>query len=75
MAYTKSCCVYQNIILYTLNVTYFNPGVMVDAYNPNTLEPEAERSQQVQGQPELHSEFRASLRYMNLLMLLFLKNK
>lgn len=44
---------------------------MVDAYNPNTLEPEAERSQQAQGQPELHSEFRASLRYMNLLMLFF----
>jgi hypothetical protein len=52
-------------------MTYFNPGVMVDAYNPNTLEPEAERSQQAQGQPELHSEFRASLRYMNLLMLFF----
>jgi hypothetical protein len=38
-------------------------GRVVHACNPNTLEFEA-RGSQVQGQPEIHSEFQVSLSYI-----------
>jgi hypothetical protein len=41
-----------------------DPEVMVQAFDPSTQEAEADRSLWVWGQPDLHSEFQDSQRYI-----------